>query len=196
MERALFLLERHEGGGNVEKLTGDDHRGFVVTDDYGGYKKLERHQLCFAHVIRKWRDRAQSKELGEEQQLHCKEEYRKLCVIYDDLKNDRGIERYDEFVEKFTRLSTTSPLDPKKLSIYKTTLRKNIPQYLTCLSDPRIPLINNQAERSLRHLVLKRKISFGSLTKRTADNLAVLLSVLMSLKQKHRTGFFEEYLRV
>ncbi|MBI5401108.1 MAG: transposase [Candidatus Yonathbacteria bacterium] len=30
-------------------------------------------------------------------------------------------------------------------------------KYLTCLSDSRIPLTNNQAERSLRHLVLKRK---------------------------------------
>jgi hypothetical protein len=117
-------------------------------------------------------------------------------VLYDDLKNDRRIERYDEFVEKFTELSIIAPLDPKKLATYKTTLRKNIPQYLTCLSDTRIPLTNNQAERSLRHLVLKRKISFGSLTKRTADNLAVLLSVLMSLKQRHQVGFFGEYLRV
>lgn len=117
-------------------------------------------------------------------------------MLYDDLKNDRRIERYDEFVEKFTELSIIAPLGPKKLATYKTTLRKNIPQYLTCLSDTRIPLTNNQAERSLRHLVLKRKISFGSLTKRTADNLAVLLSVLMSLKQRHQVGFFGEYLRV
>ncbi|MBI5401059.1 MAG: transposase, partial [Candidatus Yonathbacteria bacterium] len=62
--------------------------------------------------------------------------------------------------------------------------------------DSRIPLTNNQAERTLRHLVLKRKISFGSLTKRKADNLSVLLSVLMSLKQRHQAGFFGEYLRV
>lgn len=195
-KESAFLVGETRGGGNVEKLTGDDHQGFVVTDDYAGYKKLKKHQLCFAHPIRKWRDLAQSKELGEEQRLHCKAEYRKLCVIYDDLKNDRRVERYDEFVEKFTKLSIISPLDPKKLATYKTTLRKNIPQYLTCLSDTRIPLTNNQAERSLRHLVLKRKISFGSLTKRTADNLAVLLSVLMSLKQRHQAGFFGEYLGV
>lgn len=195
-KESVFLVGESRGGGNVEKLTGDDHKGFVVTDDYGGYKKLKRHQLCFAHVIRKWRDLAESKELGDEQNLHCKEEYRKLCVVYDDLKSDRRVERYGEFALKFTELSTVAPLDPKKLATYKATLKKNIPQYLMCLSDARIPLTNNQAERSLRHLVLKRKISFGSLTKRTADNLAVLLSVLMSLKQRHQTGFFGEYLRV
>ena len=57
-------------------------------------------------------------------------------------------------------------------------------------------MTNNQAERSLRHLVLKRKISFGSLTKRTAENLAVLLSVLMSLRQRYPSNFFGEYLKV
>lgn len=75
-------------------------------------------------------------------------------------------------------------------------LRGNIQKYLTCLEDPRIPLTNNQAERSLRHLVLKRKISFGSLTKKTADNLAVLSSVILSLRQRYQSNFFREYLRV
>lgn len=192
----IFLVGESRGGGNVEKLLGDDYGGFVVSDDYGAYKKLPNHQLCFAHPMRKWRDLANSKELGEEQSVHCKVEYQKLCVLYDDLKNDRRVERYAELTEKFTELSVIAPLDPKKLVTYKTTLRKNIPQYLTCLSDTRIPLTNNQAERSLRHLVLKRKVSFGSLTKRTADNLAVLLSVLMLLKQRHQGSFFVEYLGV
>lgn len=192
----VFLVGESRGGGNVEKLLGDDYDGFVVTDDYRAYKKLKNHQLCFSHPIRKWRDLADSGETGEEQRTHCNTEYQKLCAVYDDLKSDRRIERYAELTEKFTKLSIIAPLDPKKLATYKTTLRKNIPQYLTCLSDPRIPLTNNQAERSLRHIVLKRKVSFGSLTKRTADNLAVLLSVLMSLKQRHQRNFFGEYLGV
>lgn len=192
----IFLVGESRGGGNVEKLLGEDYGGFAVTDDYNAYKKLKNHQLCFAHLIRKWRDLAESKEMKEKQSIHCKMEYQKLCVLYDDLKNDRRVERYAELAEKFTELSIIAPLDPKKLATYKATLKKNIPKYLTCLSDMRIPLTNNQAERSLRHLVLKRKISFGSLTKRTADNLAVLLSVMMSLKQRHQGGFFGEYLGV
>lgn len=192
----VFLVGESRGGGNVEKLIGNDYGGFAVTDDYGGYKKLKNHQLCFSHPLRKWEDLAESKELDEEQRFHCKAEYIKLCVVFSDLKSDRRIERHDELTLKFIELTVISPLDPKKLVRYKTTFRKNIPKYLTCLSDPRIPLTNNQAERSLRHLVLKRKISFGSLTKRTADNLAVLLSVLMSLKQRHQGNFFGEYLKV
>ena len=191
----VFLIGESRGGGNVEKLLAD-FQGFAITDDYGAYRKLKKHQLCWAHLIRKFRDLARSGELEEKQRLHCKMEYQKLCLIYDDLKNDRNIKRYIEFSGKLNELSMIKKLDPKKLIRYKTTLRKNIPKYLTCLSDPRIPLTNNQAERSLRHLVLKRKISFGSLTKRTADNLAVLMSSLMSLKQRYQSNFFLEYLKV
>lgn len=192
----VFLVGESRGKGNMENLVGENFDGFVVSDDFGAYRKLDRHQLCWAHLIRKFRDIAKSGELEEKVRLHCKAEYQKLCLIYDDLKKNRRIEQYANFTNKFTEISKVRKLDPQKLIRYKTTLAKNIPKYLTCLSDPRIPLTNNQAERSLRHLVLKRKISFGSLTKRTADNLAVLLSVLMSLKQRFQSNFFHEYLRV
>ena len=191
----IFLIGESRGKGNMEKLL-EDFKGFVVTDDYGAYRKLKKHQLCWAHLIRKFRDLAKSEELEEKQKLHCKAEYLKLCLVFDDLKNDRNIKRHKEFAKRLNELSIVKKLDPKKLIRYKTTLRKNISKYLTCLSNFKIPLTNNQAERSLRHLVLKRKISFGSLTKRTAENLAVLMSSLMSLKQRHSNNFFSEYLRV
>lgn len=167
-----------------------------MTDDYGAYRKLGNHQLCWAHLIRKFRDLAKSGELEEKTRLHCQSEYQKLCLIYDNLKNNRQIEKSHYFTNELKELSKINKRDPEKLIRYKTTLLKNIPQYLTCLADSKIPLTNNQAERSLRHLVLKRKISFGSLTQRTADNLAVLLSVLMSWKQRYQSNFFQEYLKV
>jgi transposase len=194
-KESVFLIGESRGKGNMKKLL-EDFQGFVITDDYGAYHKLKKHQLCWAHLIRKFRDLAKSGELEEKHRLHCKAEYIKLCLIYEDLKNNQKIENHEMFFKRLTELSKIKYLDPKKLIRYKTTLRKNISKYLTCLSDSRIPLTNNQAERSLRHLVLKRKISFGTLTKRTADNLAVLMSSLMSLKQRHQSNFFSEYLGV
>lgn len=195
-KESVFLVGESRGKGNADNLLGDGFRGFVVSDDYGAYKTLKNHQLCWAHLIRKFRDLATSGEMPSIQRSHCKEEYAKLCGIYDELTQNRGGQRYDEFAQKLANLSAIKPNDPKKLIHIKTTLRRNAPNYLTCLSDPRIPLTNNQAERSLRHLVLKRKISFGSLTKGTAENLAILLSILLSLKQRYQSSFFGEYLRV
>lgn len=195
-QESVFLVGESRGKGNADNLLGDNFNGFVVSDDYVAYKKLRNHQLCWAHLIRKFRDLAKSSELKEDQRSYCQKEYAKLCVIYNDLQKDRGKERYDEFSRRLTKLSVIKSANPRKFVRLKMTLRKNIQKYLTCLEDPQIPLTNNQAERALRHLVLKRKISFGSLTKKTADNLAVLSSVILSLKQRYQSNFFREYLRV
>jgi hypothetical protein len=56
-----------------------------------------------------------------------------------------------------------------------------------------IPMDNNKAERGLRPLVIKRKISFGSKTGKGAENLGILFSVLMSLWWKQPPNFFSAY---
>lgn len=195
-QESVFLVGASRGKGNADTLLGKHFGGFVVSDDYGAYRTMPRHQLCWAHLLRKFRDIARSGEIADTQRKQCTAAYVRLCILYDDLKQNRIMERHDEFAKRLADLSTMEPDDPTKLIRIKTTMRKNIPSYLTCLSDSRIPLTNNQAERSLRHLVLKRKISFGSLTERTAENFAVLVSVLLSLKQRYQTSFFGEYLRV
>ena len=193
---SAFLVGETRGGGNVETLIGKHYPGTIVSDDYNVYKNLPKHQLCWSHLIRKFRDLAMSHEFSEEQHLYHLEQYKTVSEIFSDLKEKRDVNMHDSYVKKLKRLATLDPQDCKKMTRIKTTLLKNIPKYLTCLSDPNIPLTNNQAERSLRHLVLKRKISFGSLTKRTADNLAILLSVLMSRRQRNPDNWFPEWVGV
>src|SRR3989344_2159615 len=135
-KESIFLIGENRGGGHVEKLLGQDYDGVVITDDYGAYKKLKKHQLCWAHPIRKFRDLATSGELPELQHLHCKQEYQTLMTIFNDVKNHRSLTKYEHFSERLHQLSVIKPLDPQKLVKTKTTLRKNIPQYLTCLADP------------------------------------------------------------
>lgn len=62
---SIFLAGESRGKGNVEKLLGEDFDGFVVSDDYGAYRKLKKHQLCWAHLLRKFRDMAYSGEIPE-----------------------------------------------------------------------------------------------------------------------------------
>lgn len=194
-KESVYLLGENRGGGHTTDLLGENYQGFSVTDDFPGYKKLPNHQLCWAHLIRKFRDLANSKELPE-QHMYYVEQYKIVAEIFSDVEKNRDESKRKSYTERLTQLVTITPNDCKKLIRIKTTLSKNISKYLTCLENPLIPLTNNQSERSLRHLVLKRKISFGSFCKRTADNLAVLLSILMSRKQRNPTNYFGEWVGV
>ncbi|NCD07612.1 MAG: hypothetical protein EOL97_16000 [Spirochaetia bacterium] len=56
-----------------------------------------------------------------------------------------------------------------------------------------MPADNNKAERALRHLVLKRKVSNGSVNARTANFMSVNYSVLLSIYWKSPKQFFDIY---
>lgn len=153
------------------------------------------HQLCCAHILRKLRDLATSSEITGEVHNHCVAAYTTFAEIYAAIETARisfdPKSSYDELTKRLQQFVSAHPHDPAKLTRIKEQVAPRITQYLTCLLHPHVASDNNAAERSLRHLVLKRKISFGSLSEKTAETLAILCSVLLSHKQR---GTLREYL--
>ena len=192
---SVYLLGESRGKEHVATLLGA-HAGAVVTDDYVVYKQLPLHQLCWAHLLRKFRDLARSSETSDVQHAYSQAQYALVAELFADITKHRTESKRQAYTKRLTALAVITVQDCAKLIRLKTTLARNIPQYLTGLTNPLIPLTNNQSERSLRHLVLKRKISFGSFCKRTAENLAILLSVLMSRRQRDPQGYFGAWVGV
>src|SRR5207244_2122427 len=83
--------------------------------------------------------------------------------------------------------------DPSKLAERKATFLKNREEYLLCVREQGVPMTNNKAERALRPLVIKRKLSFGSKTHRGAQAMETLLSVLFTLWWSRPKNFFAAY---
>lgn len=196
----VYELGQSRGKGVAEMLLGESN-GILVTDDYGAYRTLaEKHQLCFAHLLRKFRDIASNEDFTYKEKIVCSKHYSDLKLIYYDLKctlqKDNPLSHQASFTKRFTKLASPSVSDPKPLARIKATLQKNICKYLTCLSCPSVPLTNNEAERSLRHLVLKRKISFGSTSRKGAEILSILLSVLLSMWRKDPNSYFSNYAKL
>ena len=185
---AAFVLGKTRGKGNANDLL-EDSNAVVVSDDYAAYRNLNNpHQLCCAHILRKTRDLARSGEISGTVREHCVEAYETFAAIYADIESARTSSEpaasYDALRERLRAFSKKHQHDPAKLSRIKKQVADRAPNYLTCLLHPNVASDNNAAERSLRHLVLKRKISFGSLSEKTAETLAILLSVLLSFKQR------------
>lgn len=204
---AVFSIGQTRGKGNAQNLKGSNNPEQIgITDDYGAYKNLfgGRHQLCWAHLLRKARDLAQSDQLPKEKQNHCQKIHQTLKQAFRDLKQELA-RPFDanEFakteIELGNRLAVIAKpniKDPAQMATIKKSLAKNIKHYFTCLRFPAVPLTNNKAERLLRHLVLKRRNSLGCKTQLGADTMSVLYSVLISLWRRNPATFFAEYLRL
>jgi transposase len=194
----VFSLGKSRGQGNIDDI-GKAKLG--ITDDYGAYKNaFKNHQLCWAHPQRKLRDLALSAEFRDSQKEQALKAYQQFSSLYRRIRKKIGQELSPylktRFQRLFSQIAKPRNLDPAPLLKLKTGLLKNKQKYFTFLNHPGIPIDNNKAERALRHLVIKRRISFGSKTQRGAETTAILASVIMSLKWNEPENWFQKYLKL
>lgn len=192
-----YDLGLSRGKGNAVRLRGISS-GVLISDDYAVYKNLtDTHQLCFAHLIRKFRDIASHPDFTGALHDNLVLQYSSIKLFFKDLKvvliKENPLEEKGTFKERLVTLAKLQTTDPPPLVRVKTTLKKNIDKYLICLGFPFIPLTNNRAEQSLRHLVIKRRISFGSATYKGARTLSILMTVLKEILRTNRGNYFEVY---
>jgi DNA repair exonuclease SbcCD ATPase subunit len=207
----FFLFGQSRGKGTLTNkilapLKDLDKSIIAITDDYGGYREVEQfleHALCWAHPNRKLRELAESKNLSKQYRKICLTTYRAFNELYKDcqslwenktISDEDRAKRILLLKECFDAVAKSNDKDPPQLKTYKDSLRHNKECYFVCQSYPGIiPLDNNKAERSLRHLVIKRKTSFGSKTQKGADVLSVIYSVALSLYWRDPNNYFKAY---
>lgn len=200
-EEAVFLIGKNRGKGNAADLLKSYH-GVRVTDCYPAYKNMPgEHQVCWSHIIRKARDLKDNANLDKDKKEFAKTVYGNLKNVYEKIiaikDNEREKLREPEIIAGLEKeldgiidqifFSETSI---KKLACLGKQMRTYKKQLFTCLKHKGVDATNNKAERKLRHLVLKRKTSFGTKTRKGDKILEINLSVLLSLWWQDRKNFF------
>lgn len=197
----VFRLGRSRGKGNAKALIHDRDQP-TVTDDYAAYDDCsDKHGLCWAHPKRKFQDLAESRMLTDRRRQHCRTFYERFCNLFTIVKvivdspYDRKARatKAETFRQEIAELAILDNSDPKKLATLKTTFLENTERYLLCVKEPNIPMTNNKAERSIRPLVIKRKLSFGSKTQKGADVMSILLSVCLTTWWSKPRNFYVAY---
>lgn len=188
----------NRGKGNAEKLL-QDFNGCLTSDCYGAYKKLElEHQVCWVHILRKIRDLTNSDYLSKEQLQSANDFYDGLLDIYHQLKlaldesycKQKRQRVRNDLLKQLQAINQLRPCDtPKKLKNIKLQTREYMTEMFTCLDFKTALADNNLAERNLRHVVLKRKKSFGSQTERGAQIYAINASVILTYWKRFQGSF-------
>lgn len=201
-EETVFLMGRSRGKGNALELRGDIDNQTGISDDYAAYDNLfEDHQLCMSHPNRKLRDLSGAKTLSEEKREYCTKSYSAFSSLYQELEETLSseyhkpiwLQKRKAYMKRLKEIALITEHDPEKLKAIKQSLTQNAEKYFTCLTKPGIPADNNKAERGLRHIVLKRKSSYGSKSQKGADTMSILCSTLLSAWWNKPRNFFVAY---
>lgn len=193
-QMAMIRVLPTRGLDSLKEVRPREHSGITVTDRYQVYS-YQRHQYCLAHIYRDFKKFAArdgpDKEIGKRAlfemaeifvacRLNCRKtmqqrvSYRKKRlqeILYDGLAN--GSETFSRFAERILN-------EYGKLFLF--TRYEGVDS------------TNNAAERTLRHIVMWRKTSYGTQSERGSRFLERAVSIWMTLKKQNREilPFFQQ----
>jgi transposase len=175
----------------VEMLKG--YEGPVLSDGYAGYNRLGQVPKiiianCWAHARRKFLD------IRDNYPKECDEILLKIDELF---AIERKARDWSELARLRAEESTPTInairewlFEHKSAHLPESGIRKAVDYTLKLwagltafLTDTRIPLSNNDAERAIRHGVMGRKNYYGSKTIDGADTAATLYTIIESCKR-------------
>ena len=187
-DAVVYKLERRRCHSNALKIVG--RKGTVdVSDGYRAYNKLTgRKQRCWAHLLRLARNPehpfAIEQEIGDYKRL-----VQGIGKIYHEAKDaKRKFEpcaarrkRFDKMLLGHLQSVRWHSKNSNKLINYIMNLEG---EWFTFLEFAEVEPTNNRAERALRHIVVKRKISQQSRGDESMESYAMQASLYMTAHQK------------
>ena len=195
----LAVLRLGTGRGDV----GRDFNGILVHDAFASYFSLEgvRHAPCHAHHLRELKALARlDGEPWAQKMRALLRRARKAAAsardngreVPDDVRANISCEWdgiLDEaiaFHESQPPLDSARPDRPKRRRGHNCArrLKKHKAEALRFLYDSRVPFTNNEAERDLRMLKLRQKISGGFRTDEGARCFATLRTVILTARKQ------------
>ncbi len=176
-----YFLRRGRGGEVVDEALGESFGGILVSDFYVAYHHYPGlKQRCWAHLLR---DIHKLKALYPEDAGHVRW-VRRVQRLYAKARKwaaagGRPPHRGQLALEK-RLLALCRPFLEDPLAVQGKLCRRierHIKELFVFVSHPETPSDNNAAERSLRHLVVSRKISGGTRSQQGSDSKMTLASL-------------------
>ena len=188
-DRVRYFLHRKSRSARVVKeVLGDEFGGVLVSDFYGGYNAhLGLHQRCWVHLLR---------DIHELREKHPKDKQLKkwdqaVKAIYERAKQYKGpnvrigpaeqkqqrVKRQRQFEQELMRVCQPHLRKKRLQSTLCERIERFLPELFVFVADPRVPSDNNAAERSVRHLVVSRKISGGTRSEKGSETKSILASL-------------------
>ena len=206
----------------LTEVLGEKFAGTGVTDDYAAYDSIfTRHQLCWAHFLRK----AIELMLRNSTEKKYRTFYLRLLLIYRKAKryqNDGRLSTGREakvlvLQSEITKLcrrvndeiiteeqakargldtSCVTLESDRKLILLQRELVEKLDCSFVFVSDPAVGSTNNQSERDLRAEAQARKAGRTSKTEKGAMRRSTILSVFASLKRRMEQFSLTKLLKV
>ena len=209
---AFFHLDAHRTTEAAQTVLGERFHGTIVADAYASYKGVHPKdwQSCLAHIKTKAKELEQElallkgKAADPKARLFCKQIQ---GFVHDACQAHRQLARKPwraqrakakkRALRRQLQALCRRPLRYPKAEAFRKRLRgPEQKHFFTCFRRPKVPPTNNQAERSLRPVVIMRKVVQGTRSDKGLENHSVLRSLFETARRQGKKPhqFFHDLL--
>jgi transposase len=183
--KVLYQIRKRNNSNVPLKLFGLLQKGMIlVVDRHSAFRTLAEKvgyllQLCWAHILRDSKDLA--RDFGSEGKwVHRK--LKEIFALASGLDHKGTPEQVDQLKAEVFLLTQRHYEHKRVWKFVNNLYYRDVENLFRFVTDPEVDATNNISERELRKLVIIRKISNGSRSKRGANATAQLLSIVETLR--------------
>jgi hypothetical protein len=154
---ALYQFDRSRARAVAQQILDAKYKGFLVNDGYNAYN-IYVHQRCWCHILREADALAENFPESKLQVKHLYEIY--SLAVKTKLEPPDKRQRIIKILSGQTELGHIIEVlkVTKGCKKFAGTLERALPHLFLGVKHPKIPLHNNFAERTIRPLVIHRKL--------------------------------------
>lgn len=183
----LFVIRKSRSKEVIEEILGKRYNGIISCDGWKTYESFtDKLQRCWAHILR------ESYHLKDKNSDF--ERYHKfLKKLFERVQKIRlkppGKEERKRLAEKMKESLTRIVIDMRKVPSFNKFAEKiqnGMDYWFTCVENLEIEPTNNYAEQALRELIVQRKIMGGLRSKKGAETLEIISTMIATWKKQKK----------
>ncbi len=170
-------------------IVGEDYNGVMHADFYGAYNIFKNIQRCLVHLLRKLKEEL---EVAPEEKSLLKlkkgvkdiiQRGEEIKTLPETSKRKLEIRKLERKLQALMKIKSTN----KEATVLVNRIKRHKNELLQFVKHKEAEYHNNRAERTIRKIVIFRKLSFGSRTPEGPQYHAMLTSVLETCRLKGRS---------
>ncbi len=189
-KNVFFVIHKKRNRTVLDEILGYHYTGFIICDGLSAYKEYTKFlQRCWAHILRETREMAENFDDAKPMHKWMKDLFKivKSVSIKDPPQKrqriyDKCIQEMKWLIEKFSSY--------QHLTKVITTIKNGLDFWFTRIKHPQIEPTNNNGERSLREMVIIKKIIRTLRNQDGADVLAKIMTLISTWRLNGINPFY------
>ena len=189
-KNVFFVIHKERNRNVLDEILGYSYRGIIICDGLSAYEQYTKYlQRCWAHILRETKEMAEKYDDAKPMHQWMKDLFalvKSVSVKDSQRKRNRLYRRCIQemrwLIEKFSSY--------RHLAKVVTTIKNGLDFWFTRILHPQIEPTNNNGERSLREMVVIKKI-IGTLRNQDgADVMAKMMTLISTWRLNGQNPFY------